>query len=44
MRAGLMPVPGVRPLTLMARPLGELDVDVLDMSSWDLAVSDLELL
>jgi GNAT superfamily N-acetyltransferase len=44
MRAGLLPVPGVRPMTLMARPLSELDVDVLDMSSWDLAVSDLELL
>ena len=43
-RAGLMPVPGMRPLTLMARPLGDLDVDVLDMSNWDLAVSDLELL
>ena len=44
MRAGLMPVPGVKALTLMARPLVELDIDVLDMSSWDLAVSDLELL
>ena len=42
--AGLIPVPGVKPLTLMARPLADLDVDVLDMSSWDLAVGDLELL
>ena len=42
--AGLMPVPWLRPMTLMARPLRELDVDVLEMSNWDLAVSDLELL
>jgi GNAT superfamily N-acetyltransferase len=42
--SGLMPVPGLRPLTLMARPLHDLDVDVLDSTSWDLAVSDLELL
>ena len=39
----LVPVPGMTPLTLMARPLRDLDVDVLHMS-WDLAVSDLELL
>ena len=43
-RNGLLPVPGMSPLTLMARPLRSLDVDVLDMSSWDLAVGDLELL
>ena len=43
-RAGLLPVPGLTPLTLMARPLHDLDIDVFDMSSWDLAVSDLELL
>jgi GNAT superfamily N-acetyltransferase len=43
-RSGLMPVPGMRPLTLMARPLRPLDVDVFDLSRWDLAVGDLELL
>jgi GNAT superfamily N-acetyltransferase len=43
-RSGLLPVPGLRPLTLMARPLGDLDIDVFDMANWDLAVSDLELL
>ncbi len=44
LHAGLIPIPGVRALTLMARPLNELDVDVTSMSSWDLALSDLELL
>ncbi|MGH8872893.1 MAG: GNAT family N-acetyltransferase [Acidimicrobiia bacterium] len=43
-RAGLLPVPGLSPLTLMARPLRDLDVDVTKMESWDLAISDLELL
>lgn len=43
-RSGLLPVPGVSALTLMARPLRELDQDVWSMSSWDLAISDLELL
>lgn len=43
-RAGLIPMPKVTALTLMARPLRELDVDVTEMSSWDLALSDLELL
>jgi GNAT superfamily N-acetyltransferase len=43
-RSGLMPVPGVAPMTLMARPLSELDMNVFDLASWDLAVSDLELL
>ena len=44
LRAGLIPVPGLTPLTLMARPLHDLDLDVFDMSNWDLAISDLELL
>jgi GNAT superfamily N-acetyltransferase len=44
MRAGLLPVPGVTSLTLMARPLRDLSVDVSSLSSWDLALSDLELL
>jgi GNAT superfamily N-acetyltransferase len=43
-RSGLVPVPGVTALTLMARPLRDLDVDVASMTSWDLAISDLELL
>lgn len=43
-RAGLVPMPGVTALTLMARPLRELDIDATSMSSWDLALSDLELL
>ncbi len=43
-RSGLIPVPGAAPLTLMARPLKDLDVDVSSMTSWDFAISDLELL
>lgn len=43
-RRGLLPIPGVAPLTLMARPLRDLPVDVFSMSSWDLALGDLELL
>lgn len=43
-RAGLLPVPNLTALTLMARPLRELDIDATSMSSWDLALSDLELL
>ena len=43
-RSGLVPVPGVTALTLMARPMRDLDVDLTSMASWDLAISDLELL
>jgi GNAT superfamily N-acetyltransferase len=43
-RSGLVPVPGLTALTLMARPLRDLGVDVSSMTSWDLAISDLELL
>ncbi len=43
-RAGLVPVPGVSALFLMARPLRPLAVDPTSMRSWDLALSDLELL
>ncbi len=43
-RSGLVPVPGVTALTLMARPLRDLDIEVTSMASWDLAISDLELL
>jgi GNAT superfamily N-acetyltransferase len=42
--AGMMPVPGVRSLTLVARPLRELPIDVFSLANWDLALSDLELL
>ena len=43
-RAGLIPVPRVTALNLVARPLSSLDVDVFDLANWDLALSDLELL
>ncbi len=43
-RGGLIPVPGVRALTLMARPLRDLPVDVYDIDAWDIALGDLELL
>ena len=43
-RAGMMPVPGVRALTLVARPLHDLPIDVTGLDGWDLAMSDLELL
>jgi GNAT superfamily N-acetyltransferase len=43
--AGLLPVPKVTSLTLVCRPLlDDLPVDPLSLSSWDLALSDLELL
>ena len=44
LRAGLVPVPRVRSLQLIARPLRNLPVDVFDPANWDLAMSDLELL
>lgn len=44
LRSGLFPLPGVRALTLMVRPLRELGLDVASDSVWDLALSDLELL
>jgi GNAT superfamily N-acetyltransferase len=43
-RSGLVPVPGLTALTLMARPLRDLGIDVSSITSWDLAISDLELL
>jgi GNAT superfamily N-acetyltransferase len=43
-RAGMLSVPGVAALRLVAHPLETLDVDVLDPRSWRLALSDLELL
>jgi GNAT superfamily N-acetyltransferase len=43
-RGGLVPVPGLRALTLYARPLVDLPYDVTSLNAWDLALSDLELL
>ncbi|NND04394.1 MAG: GNAT family N-acetyltransferase [Acidimicrobiia bacterium] len=44
MRAGLVPIPRVTALNLVARPLTTLDLDVFDLDNWDIALSDLELL
>ncbi len=41
---GMMPVPGFTALTLFARPLHELPIDVSCLAAWDFALSDLELL
>ena len=41
--AGMIPVPRST-LRLVAMPLVDLDMDVFDLASWDLATSDLELL
>lgn len=43
-KAGFLPIPGVSTLHLVARPLTSIDIDVFDISSWDFAISDLELL
>lgn len=43
-RGGMLPVPGVRTLRLVAKPLVDLATDVFDLGSWDLSTSDLELL
>ena len=44
-RAGLIPVPRVTALTLLCRPLvADLSFNPLSLASWDLAMSDLELL
>jgi GNAT superfamily N-acetyltransferase len=43
-RRGMIPLPFVAGLTLHALPLGDLQVDVESMRTWDLALSDLELL
>lgn len=42
--AGLIPVPRVAALTLVARPIHGLAVDTSDPARWDLALGDLELL
>jgi len=43
-RAGMVTVPTVTAMTLVARPLDVLDVDVLEADRWRLALGDLELL
>jgi hypothetical protein len=43
-RGGMIPVPGVSALTLVANPLRTLPVDVFDLSEWDISLGDLELL
>jgi hypothetical protein len=43
-RRGMVPVPRLRTLTLVARPLRALPVPVGSLAAWDLASSDLELL
>lgn len=43
-RRGMLPLPGVKTLTLVARPLHDLPVDVGSLTSWDFSSSDLELL
>jgi GNAT superfamily N-acetyltransferase len=41
---GMLPVPGVKALQLVALPLTDIDIDVFDLGCWDIATSDLELL
>jgi N-acetylglutamate synthase-like GNAT family acetyltransferase len=43
-RGGLLPIPGVRSLQLVARPLSDLPMNPLTLDTWDIATSDLELL
>jgi len=42
--AGMVPLPGVKTLRLVANPLHDLPIDVTSLDSWDFATSDLELL
>lgn len=44
LKSGLVPVPKVSALTLVARPLGDLPLDVSDPGNWHLGLGDLELL
>lgn len=41
---GMIPMPGVRALRLVALALADLETDPFDLRSWDLSASDLELL
>jgi hypothetical protein len=42
--AGLFPVPGLKALTLVARPLADIPDATAGMSSWDFSIGDFELL
>jgi GNAT superfamily N-acetyltransferase len=42
--AGLLPVPGLKAMTLVANPLVDLPAATASLRSWDLAIGDLELL
>lgn len=44
LRAGLVPIPGVKALRLYARPLSSLEAPATDLGNWDLMLSDVELL
>ena len=44
LRSGLIPIPGLYALTLVARPLADLGFDVTSLDNWQLSLSDLELL
>lgn len=44
LRRGLVPIPRVKTLKLVARPLTPLPMDVTSLATWDFASSDLELL
>ncbi len=41
---GLIPIPWVRALTLMALPLRDLPIDIHSIDNWDISLGDLELL
>ncbi len=43
-RAGLVPIPRVAAMTLVARPVRTVSVDTTSPENWDLALGDLELL
>lgn len=45
-RGGMMPIPFLTPMRLMALPLSDVaqSIDLFDLQSWDIATSDLELL
>jgi hypothetical protein len=42
--SGLVPVPGLKVLTLVANPLVEMPEATAGLGSWDLSIGDLELL
>jgi len=44
LRSGLAALPGLKALSLVAKPLVELPVDVSELRSWDISLGDLELL